>query len=271
MDCHHQRRVDRVVRNEIGRLDIDFLFRPADQPHIIVPDRLQQRIRPAVNDLHIAAVPVSGTDALHVLRIRKQILPRRIVPIQQKTQLQTHDRLAADAQVRIPPVPESGIQTDIFLSDIEAAHIGNPVVDHHDLPVVAVIDTQMEPAQQCREELGGLDSLSIQLLPVALAHGAAAHGVKQDAHLHALRRLLCQHIFDTVEQHIVFDNVVLNMNKFLRLMDILDQRIELGVSVHKDVNVVGIGQHRAHRVQIEHDKIGIILNVRRVLLQLLAL
>ena len=167
---HHQRRIHRLIRYKIGRLDVYPLLRLVDKTDIIVPHRLQRSIRSAVDNLHPAAVPAARLDSFHVLGLGKQIFLRRIIPVQQKPKLQPLYRLAPDAQVGIPPIAEFRVQSDIFLAYIEAPYIAHLIVNHHNFPMVAVINTQMQAAQQDWEKFRRLNALCVQLPPVAFPH-----------------------------------------------------------------------------------------------------
>ena len=99
----------------------------------------------------------------------------------------------------ISPVSKLFIQINIFLPDIKSAHVSHFIVNDHNFPVVAVIDTKLKPPQDRREKLRGLHTLFIQPFPVAVPHGTTAHGIEQNPDLHTLCRLLDQNILDLIE------------------------------------------------------------------------
>lgn len=51
----------------------------------------------------------------------------------------------------ISPVSKLFIQINIFLPDIKSAHVSHFIVNDHNFPVVAVIDTKLKPPQDRRE------------------------------------------------------------------------------------------------------------------------
>ena len=114
--------------------------------------------------------------------------------------------------------------------------------------MIPVIDTKLQPAEKRREKFCGFNARFVQALPEFRFHGAAAHGIKQNAHLHAFLRLLHQHIFNAIEQHIIFNDVILDMDEFLCLPDVLYKGVEFLIAVRKNVHVIGIGEHAAGSV-----------------------
>ena len=114
--------------------------------------------------------------------------------------------------MRISPVPELLVLTQIFPPHIEASDESDPSVYHHDLPVIAVIHTQLQLPQKRREELGNLDPRFLHPRPVRTAHASAAHAVEQDTDLHALPRFTRQDLFNLLPEFVISYNIILHMD-----------------------------------------------------------
>ena len=91
------------------------------------------------------------------------------------------------------------IQINVLLSYIKSSHISHFIVNDHNFPMIAVVDTKLKSPQDRREKFRGLHTLFIQPFPVAVPHGTTAHGIEQNPDLHTLCRLLDQNILDLIE------------------------------------------------------------------------
>lgn len=91
------------------------------------------------------------------------------------------------------------IQINVLLSYIKSSHISHFIVNDHNFPMIAVVDTKLKSPQDRREKFRGLHALCVQPFPVAVPHRPTAHGIEQHPDLHALCRLLDQNILDLIE------------------------------------------------------------------------
>ena len=99
----------------------------------------------------------------------------------------------------ISPMTELFIQINVLLSYIKSSHISHFIVNDHNFPMIAVVDTKLKSPQDRREKFRGLHALFVQPFPIAVPHRPTAHGIEQHPDLHALCRLLDQNILDLIE------------------------------------------------------------------------
>ena len=140
--------------------------------------------------------------------------------------------------MRVPPVTEFRVQSDILPADIKASHKGRLTIDHHYLAVVPVIHPKLQPSQKGRKELSHLDAFPADALPVFFLHAAAAHAVIEKPDLHAFLYLLRQELFNGLPQFVIPDNVILDMDKFLRLPDLFTERGKFFFSIRVNLDLV---------------------------------
>ena len=218
-------------------------------------DRLDLRIRTAGYNLdRIPSVSYILRDLKQFI-LQEQVLLRRIVPVQDKPDCQRGHRRSFDAEMRIPPVAELLVSSQVLSPHIESAHKTDSAVDDDDLPVIAVVHAELELSEQCGEELRHLDSLLFEALPVFVMHGAAPHTVEEHPHLDSLMRLLDQDLLYLLPELVVPNDIVLYMDILPRLFHLLDQSPELLLSVRIDPDIIIVREDSLARLQIVENQI----------------
>ena len=77
-----------------------------NQAHIIIPDLFQTIIRPAADDLNLTVIPRTGLYSGKIFTLRKEVLPGRIIPVQQETKLQLNLNLKKNMKKNMKKKPE---------------------------------------------------------------------------------------------------------------------------------------------------------------------
>ena len=236
------------------------VLRLVKQLQIIVPDLPISGVGPAGNDLdpqrlssplqELFPLFVDAVGNIKILRMLKQIFLAGVIPVLGKPHLQADHRIPVYFQVGIPPVSELRVHADVLPADVEAAHVTHFPVDHHDFPVVAVIDAEVDSAQGCGEKRPHLHACLLQHAPFLLRHKPAAHAVVEDPHLHSLFHLLQKNGDQRVKQLVVFYDVVLDMDEMLRLGHLPAKVLKLLFSIRKYGHMVVQRQHRTGSLQI---------------------
>ncbi len=221
-----------------------------NQAQIIIADLLAPGIRTAGNNLHRISPITHISRNLEQPVFQKQILPCSIIPVQHETHGERSHRRAFDTDMGIPPVPELLIFSDIFPPHIKSADESNPSVYDHNLPVVAVIHTELQLPKQSRKEFCHLDSRLLKARPVGMVHSPAPHTVEQDADFHALPRLAYQNLLNLLPEFVVLNNIILHMDIVPCVIHLRKQRLELLPSICKYTDIVVIRQHSLRFVQI---------------------
>ena len=134
IDSDHQRIQHGFIWNKVGGLNVDPLFCLGDQTQIIVMYPLPLGIRPAGYDLHQTIVSDTRFHIFKILFVSKKILFGRIIPVQQKSQLEPQNTGPLYPQMGISPISKFIFQSDILFSHVETAYICHFIIDFH-IPV----------------------------------------------------------------------------------------------------------------------------------------
>ena len=213
-----------VVDNQVGGGQPQIVPRPAGR----LADEVQRRVpgivcRPVGVGLEIPLRP-----RRRLLRqVAGEILPDmmgRDVPHLQKGHRQAAYRAAGQADADVLPVPQLGVDVDIFVPQVDPAAVPHLPVDDDDFLVVAVIHIQVGDETVGRAENRRLKALRLQK-PVEVVRDPekASHVVVQHPDLHPLAELFQQDLVDTVPQHAGRDDEIFDKYEGFRLFEILLQ------------------------------------------------
>ena len=73
-------------------------------------------------------------------RDARQVVARRVVPVDREDLLQLEDTRAFQFEMRIAPPPKVQVLAEVLISDVHPAGEGNLAIDDHDLAVTTQID-----------------------------------------------------------------------------------------------------------------------------------
>ena len=166
---------------------------------------------------------------------RRNILlqTRDIVPDAQKHHDHRPDRLAADQNAAVLPMPEALDFVDVFVREIDPSRKADLSVDDHELAVVAVVESAGEHGDKGIEHVR-LNAHLAQLFAVAHRKaGDAAEIVVHHAHVDALHRLAAQHVQDRVPHLAVIDDEKFEKNIVLRLFQLLKHARKAALAARK--------------------------------------
>ena len=114
------------------------------------------------------------------------------------------------AQVRVAPVSNLGIASQVFVSDVETADPGLPAVDHHDFSVIAKVDLEAVRAPADRVERAHLNAFRAHPVDTAPGQIVAADFVVQEIGAHAGAHAIDETLLKLTSDLIVAKNVELH-------------------------------------------------------------
>src|SRR5699024_1486737 len=116
--------------------------------------------------------------------------------------------------MRIAPIPEFLIQTEIFISNIKTSDIADFTINDSNLPVITIIQMKM------REEHPNLSTCLLKRVVKRFGNPSRAHMIIEDTNIEAFSRLFSQSSNQFRPETIIMDNIILNMDVIRRLSDI---------------------------------------------------
>ena len=149
------------------------------------------------------------------------------VPHLQKHQRKAPHGLAPQHDGGILPVSEAFPPVNILIGEIDPAVEGNPVVDHQNFAVVAVIVVCGDKGRDGREHLRPDAQLAEASGIVVGQSRHLAHAVVHHAHIHACLCLALQHVENAAPHIALLDDEVLHIDEPLRLFQLLQHGGEL--------------------------------------------
>ena len=150
------------------------------------------------------------------------------IPHLEKNHRQAAHRAALQADTHILPVPQLGVDIDIFVRQIDAAGIPHLSIDHHDFFMVAVVQIKAGNKAVGGAEHRHLEALGLQLL-IELVRNfeKAAHIVIEKAHLYPLSDFPQQKLVHPVPQLTGSDDEIFDKYKPFRPFHVSDEPFEI--------------------------------------------
>ena len=152
---------------------------------------------------------------------------------------------------------EALLAVDVLIRQIYAAGEGHLAVDDQDFPVIPVVIVGGEEGLDGGKGLAADAQLFQPPGIVPRQGGDLQHPVVQHPHVHALRRLVRQNFQNTSPHIPLINDEVLQKNELLRLLQLLQQRRKLVLSLWEELRLrVGIQGKRAAAVEIAAQIVG---------------
>ena len=142
----------------------------------------------------------------------RQLLFADKVPIGQKDNLQHADRLPFEFEVRIPPRSQFGA-CHVALGNVDAPGETDLPIHNQNFAVVAVVDLAGQPRKDNAHETFHLDTGLLQVADKSTAQSPTAYIVVDQTDFDSLLCLLNQYVGNLAAQWIIFNDVVLEMDR----------------------------------------------------------
>ena len=230
-----------VGGNQVGRLYVDVLAAARNHPHYALHDHAPFVHRAGGGYLHRHA---AAGRYFRVVRAREQQFLRGELPVRQEAGLKFGDGRPAHAHVGVAPFP-AAYAGRVAFSDVHAAEVADPAVDHHHLAVVAVVRVARQEGNLDLDEGLHLDPSGFHAAEETLA-GKIRRVVVLQPDLQALPRLAHQHVLDLAAYGVVLNLEELEMDVAAGGLQVGEQVGEHGVEIGVDAYV--IARHRVGAV-----------------------
>src|SRR5699024_399213 len=116
--------------------------------------------------------------------------------------------------MRITPIPEFFIQTEIFIPDIKASDIADFTINDSNLPVITIIQMKMW------KKHSNLSTCLLKCVVKRFGNPTRSHIIIYIPYIEAFSRLFSQSSNQFRPETIIMDNIILNMDVIRRLSDI---------------------------------------------------
>ena len=175
------------------------------------------------------------------LRVGQDLLALE-APIDGEEQLKSLHRRPLDAQMGVAPcAPFEPL--DVAVGNVHATDVPDASVDNRNLAVVAVVDAAGQLREGDFEEGAHGDSGLLHLLEKPFLDRPAPHVVIEYPYLYPAGRTSQQHLLHPGSQVVVFKDVVLYVNVFAGILQVLQILVELlpagGENLYPVARVVG--------------------------------
>ena len=203
-----------VVEHEVRRCDIDVLACVVDDLEVggltdvqVVERRVGEGLHPAV---------LRQLDRREIAFEIRDLLARDVLPHLEKERGHIGRALAAQQYAGILPVAEAHLLVDVFIGEVDAAHIAGIAVDDHHLPVISVVEVGVERRNEA-VEAHRADAERHQIAVVVLRQGRnRTYIVIDNADVHALLGLARQDVEDGVPHLALLDDEILKKDELFR-------------------------------------------------------
>ena len=219
LDGHDDGVNERGGGNKVGGLDVDPMLGGGDHLDHGQLDIVEAGIG-AGGDHLTGNVPDDGPALVGEVGLVLDVLTRGVTPVLGKAELDVSNGIALDPEVGIPPVTEFRVFSDVFIPDVKAADISNGIVDRAELAVIAVVEAEVDKADQGGEKDRSFNSGLAHLAEGFIGELSAADSVGQKADMDASSGRLDEVADNFLAQAVGFYDVVFDLNISLGPVDV---------------------------------------------------
>ena len=176
-------------------------------------------------------------------------------PDLQEHQRKAPHRVAPEHNGRVLPIAKAGDMVDVFIGQVDAAIEGDLPVDDQNFSVIAVIIMRRDKGLDGGKD-PALDPQRSQALRVIVGQiGKLTGAVIQHPDIHALGRLAGQNLQNFPPHQPFPDDKILQEDKPLRLLQLLQQRLEFCLAGGEIGHLRAlVGREAAAALQIAHQR-----------------
>ena len=148
--------------------------------------------------------------------------------------MHSKNRPTDDPQVGVAPRAKLCDPAQVLVTDVEAANVANFTVQHHDFPVVPVVNPKVEEVAPGHQERRRVPAQITQVRVKARLNPHGTPGIIKDPHLNTLSCLLLEQGPQLVPDAVIVNGIKLNVDTFLCCGNVIKHLLEQLVAVGKD-------------------------------------